>query len=353
MLASLRGMVQDLEVYGVGGDELAAQGMRPLFHVRDFNVMGLVEVLSQLKRLKGIFAELVDHVRQNPPDVIVLIDAPDFNLRFAKAVKDLGIPIIYYVSPQVWAWRKKRAHTIASLVDHIMVLFEFEKPIFEDLGLATTWTGHPLIDELGHTITRQDFFHECGLDPYRPLVAIAPGSRPSEIKRHLPVFRELALARRDQYQFALPVAPALDTSVLSEGLGNAGVHLLPGKMRPLMRHCDAAVVASGTATLETALLRTPMIVGYRLKNASYWMAKLLVKVPHISLVNIVLNEAVVPELIQQDFSAKKILPILDELMQGGSKREAMLKAFDRLEKALGGSGASERAALVVKDFLIQ
>lgn len=351
MVEALKSIHPNLEVSGVGGQELIAQGMNAHYRVRDFNVMGLFEVLSQLKRLKRIFADLVKQAERDKPDVVVLVDAPDFNLRFAKAIQHLGVPIIYYVSPQVWAWRKKRAKTIADLVDHILVLFPFETDIYNTYNLKVTWTGHPLVDELGHGIDRDTFFTNHQLDPNKPLVALAPGSRPNEIKRHLPVLREVAQARADRYQFGLPVAPAIDTEQLSESLGQVPIRLLPGQMRPLMRHSHAAIVASGTATLETGLLHTPFIVGYKLKTTSYWLAKWLVKVPHISLVNLVLNEAVVPELIQNDFNCENILPILDELATQTPRRKAMLDAFKRLETTLGGSGASMRAAEVVKEYL--
>lgn len=351
MVSALKKDIPDLQLSGVGGEGLLAEGMQAHYQVRDFNVMGLFEVLSQLKRLKAIFADLVQKVRDNPPDLIVLVDAPDFNLRFAKAVRDLGVPIIYYVSPQVWAWRKKRAKEIAHLVDHIMVLFEFELEIYEREGLAATWTGHPLVDECAGGTDRDTFFSQHNFDPNKPLVALAPGSRPSEIKRHLPVIQQIARERGNLYQLALPIAPALDIQNIQTALADVPIKLLPGKMRPLMRHADAAIVASGTATLETGLLQTPMIVGYKLKTMSYWLARFLVKLPYIALVNIVLDKAVVPELIQGDFSAERVLPILDRLVNGGEERMRMLAEFARLEQVLGGSGASERAARVVKDFL--
>lgn len=353
MLASLKSMVPDLEVSGVGGGQLIAQGMKTHFQVHDFNVMGLFEVLSQLKRLKAMFRELVTKVKETSPDLVVLIDAPDFNLRFAKAIRGLGIPIVYYVSPQVWAWRKRRARQIAELVDHIMVLFHFETGIYQKVGLDATWTGHPLVDEITDGIDRDTFFSQHHFDPDRPLVALAPGSRPSEIQRHLPVLLEIANARSNEYQFALPLAPALDHAAIDGQIAHSPITLLPGKMRPLIRHSDAAIVASGTATLETGLLQTPMVVGYRLKTLSYWLARMLVKVPHISLVNIVLEKEVVPELIQGAFCAEKVLPLLDELIEDSPAREAMLAEFARLEQVLGGPGASERAAQVVKDFLTE
>jgi len=350
LLEALAPMVDDLTVTGVGGDRCLAAGMRPLYHVHDFNVMGLVEVLSQLKRLKAMFNELVEALRRDGADAVVLVDAPDFNLRFAKAIGDLGIPVIYYVSPQVWAWRKSRAEKIADLVDHMMVLFRFETEIYEKLGLATTWVGHPLIDELGDFGDRTSFLRTHGLDPAKPLVALAPGSRVSVVNKLLPTMAEIAVRRADRYQFVLPLARAIDPDYFAARIPSE-VKIMPGLMRPVMAHADGAVVASGTATLETALLGTPMLVGYRLKRLSYMMATRLIKLPHVALVNIVLEAGVVPELIQNEFCAEKVVPLLDRLMTDEAWRLQMQNEFDRLEHILGGGGASERAARVVKGFL--
>ena len=178
LLQALADSGSELEVVGVGGDRAIEAGMTASYHIRDFNVMGLFEVLSQLGRLKAMLASLIAQVTAQPPDLIVLIDAPDFNLRFAKAIKGLGVPVIYYVSPQVWAWRRGRARIIAQLVDHMMVLFSFEKEIYEELGLPTTWVGHPLLDEPDSYSDRAAFLASNGLDADKPLVALAPGSRP-------------------------------------------------------------------------------------------------------------------------------------------------------------------------------
>lgn len=351
LVRELRKDLPDLQVRGVAGDKLAAEGMDAIYQVTDFNVMGLVEVVSQLKRLKVQFNRLVEAVRQDPPDMILLIDAPDFNLRFAKAVRALGVPIIYYVSPQVWAWRKRRAKSIAQLVDHMLVLFPFEVPIYEAYGLPTTWVGHPLVDALGDFGNRDDFCQQHNLDPAQRLVAIAPGSRNSVVSKLLPVMVDVAQARADRYQFALPVAPTLDQRAIKAIIGDAPIRLLPGAMRPLMAHADAAVVASGTATLETGLLGTPMVIGYKLAPLSYLLGRMLVKLPNIALVNIVLDERVVPELIQNDFCLDKILPELDAMIEPGPYRDVILEKFATLASRLGGGGADRRAANVVLEKL--
>ena len=351
LVAELKEMVKDLQITGVGGEKLLAEGMAPIYQVSDFNVMGLFEVLSQLKRLKAMFKHLVNEVKKQKPDIIVLVDAPDFNLRFAKAVRKLGIPVIYYVSPQVWAWRKGRAKTVAKIVDHLMVLFSFEVDIYKNLGLDVTWVGHPLVDELKSDEDRDTFIRQWGLDKTKPLVSLAPGSRVSEVDRLLPAMAEVARQREDRYQFALPLAPSIERKHVEDILAGAPVAILPSQMRSLMRHADAAVVASGTATLETALLHTPMIVGYKMKNLSYWLARMLVRVPHIALANIVLDTRVAPELIQGDFKPELILPELDDMVTNGKRRDAMIAEYKRLDRILGGGGAAKKAAEVLKGFL--
>ena len=351
LLDALNDSMDDLTVTGVGGDDAEKAGMRLDYHIRDFNVMGLFEVLAKLKQLKAMFNHLVAQVRQRKPDVIVLIDAPDFNLRFAAAVKGLGIPVIYYVSPQVWAWRKGRARKIARLVDHMMVLFSFETEIYRGLNLKTTWVGHPLVDELGDYGDKDSFLREHNLDGNKPLVALAPGSRNSVVDKLLPTMAQVVQARKDRYQFVLPLAGTIDEERVRRILGSDEVVILPGMMRQIMFHADAAVVASGTGTLETGLLRTPLIVGYRLKLASFLLALMLVKTPHVALVNIVLGKRVVPELMQGQFSLDRILPLLDDLVTEGPLRSQMLEEFARLEDILGGGGAATRAARVVKEYL--
>lgn len=351
LVRELKKDVKNLRIRGVGGDGLIAQGMDPIYHVKDFNVMGLFEVLSQLSRLKRMFNHLVEAVKQEKPAAILLIDAPDFNIRFAKALQGLGIPIIYYVSPQVWAWRAKRARQIAGLVNHMMVLFPFEVPIYEEYGLKTTLVGHPLKDELKPINNREAFFREKNLDMDKPLVILAPGSRKAEVSRLLPVMVEVAKARADRYQFALTTAPTIDAEQVHTLIEDAPIQIWPKEMRTAVAHADAALVASGTATLETALLGTPLIVAYKMKTLSYQLAKRLVKVPHISLVNIVLGERVVPELVQADFNVETACRELDKLITDQALRRRIKTSFEKLRHLLGDEGAASRAAAVVREYL--
>lgn len=336
----------ELRVCGVGGPKARAQGMRTFYTVEDFNVMGLVEVLGNLKRLKRQFNDLVHACEAESPDVIVLVDAPDFNIRFAKAVRHLGIPIVYYVSPQVWAWRSSRAKHIASVVDHMMVLFSFEADIYRDFGLKTTWVGHPLVDEI-----------PCGSSPSQmperdvKRVLLAPGSRPSELERHRSVYEDLVQSADSDIHFSMALAPALKGTDLGALAKSDRVDIVHGNMRVAINDVDAAVVASGTATLETGLFGVPMVVGYRMNALTYHLAKRLVKVDHIALVNIVLNDRVVPELIQDEFNAKTIWKHLRPLLGPTAEAKQMREQFARLPELLGGTGSGRRAAEVVRTYL--
>ena len=351
LLNALNQMKPALNVQGVGGQSARASGMNCLYSVEDFNVMGLFEVLGQLKRLKAQFNVLVEHCKKWRPSAVVLIDAPDFNIRFAKALKGTGIPIIYYVSPQVWAWRAKRARVLADLVDHMLVLFDFEKQIYTELGLKATWVGHSLVDEIESHKTDAEFVNKIDRREGQKIITLAPGSRKSELKRHLPIYQDLILKAPEQFRFLLPLAPALSEADLGPLAFDKKIDVLPGKMRDAMSMADAAVVASGTATLETGLMGVPMVVGYKMKPLSYLLARKLVKVDHIALVNIVLKKRVVPELIQSDFTAEKIWEELEKITLGGGERSKMKAEFMKLRQILGGGGAAVRAAEAVGAYL--
>ncbi|MCB1048970.1 MAG: lipid-A-disaccharide synthase [Acidobacteria bacterium] len=346
LVASLQEHIPNLLVRGVAGPRLEQLGMQAVYRVSDFNVMGLVEVLSELGRLKHQFNVLVQDLKQFKPDAIVLIDAPDFNLRFAKAIHGLGIPVIYYVSPQVWAWRPGRAKTLAQITDHMLVLFPFECEIYRPLGLKTTFVGHPLVEEIAQFQPDPAFDQQYPTTD-KPLVVLAPGSRKSEIERLLPTMAEVARRAADRYDFRVPLVPSFPLEQAQALVGNAPITFCPGGFRELMARADAAVVASGTATLETGLFGVPMVVGYRLNRLTHFMAKRLVKVPHVGMVNLILGERVMPELIQNEFTPERILAELEKLMQPGPVRDRVLEKLNDLPQALGGLGASDRAARAV------
>lgn len=349
MLRPLLQVHPDLHVRGVAGPRLSELGMQALYSVADFNVMGLVEVLASLGRLTAQFRALRRDILAFKPDAVVLIDAPDFNLRLASALKGSGLPILYYVSPQVWAWRPGRARTIASLCSHMLVLFPFECEIYQPYGLRTTFVGHPLVDQLAEF--RPDPTFDLSFPPTgKPRIALAPGSRRSEIERLLPVMAELARLT-DDYEFLVPLAPSFPLERAFTLCRGAQLTLCPGQFRETIARCRAAVVASGTATLETALLGVPMVVGYRLNPLTHFLAARMVRVPHIAMVNLLAGRRVVPELIQGQFQPQRLLEHLRPLVVDGPTRAEVLQELSCLPQQLGGRGAGQRAAAAVAEAL--
>jgi lipid-A-disaccharide synthase len=340
-----------LDVFGLGGDRLEAEGARLLAHVRELAVVGLWEVVSHLPRFRRIFRDLLAEVDRARPDLAVLVDYPDFNLRLARALHRRGIPVVYYVSPQVWAWRPRRLRAIRDHVAHMIVIFPFEAKVYQDAGVPVTFVGHPLVDLVAPEGDRGGFLAARGLDPGRPVVALLPGSRRKEIAHNLPpldgAVRHLA-ALRPELQFLAAVAPSIDPATLRAGLPPQVV-LVEGRTHAVLSAADAAVVASGTATVEAALLGTPMVVVYRLSPLTYRLGRRFVKVPHVAMANLIAGQRIVPELIQDEFTpegvAGALLPIL------GPAGDAMRSALAEVRRRLGSPGASGRAADVVAGLL--
>lgn len=354
LLAELRTLVPDLRPFGLGGDEMVATGFEPLADVSEISVVGLAEVARVWSRAKEMFDQLVEEAVRRRPKLAVLVDFPEFNLRLAKALHARGVPVVYYISPQVWAWRKGRVKTIARVVDTMLVLFPFEVDFYRRHGVEAIHVGHPLVDEVPADLP-QAWDAGDGPDegPYR--VALLPGSRSSEVERLLPVMAaavEHLSHRLGQGRAVVPVLieaptvrPELVDSLLADTeLYALGVERVRGNRLETVSGCHFALCASGTATLEVGLVGTPLAVLYRLGTWTYWMAKLLVKLPHVSLVNLVLGRGVVPELIQKDARpeeiAREVLAVLDD----ADRRLEMRAGLAELRRRLGAGGASRRAA---------
>lgn len=336
-----------LEFRGVGGPSMVREGLQSDFSVEDFNVMGLWEVLKHLPRLKRQFNAIVHHILSAKPKAIVLIDAPDFNIRLAKALRQEGIPLIYYVSPQVWAWRKKRAAQLAQWIHHMMVLFEFEVPIYEALGCKVTCVGHPLVDHY------RDFQGKTTPAAPLPTILFGPGSRSGVIARHLTVFEELQALWQGPVQWVIPLAPGYseDHPLFHPFQGHDNIRWIRGNLKQALQTVDLAILSSGTATLEAGLAGVPTIVGYRMHPISHWLAKKMVQVPHISLTNVVLEQRVFPELVQKDFCGANLVSLATPLLESSKPRQAMLKSLEPLAAQLGGGNVSSRAAQVVEQYL--
>jgi lipid-A-disaccharide synthase len=353
LVAELRKQHPDLEVMGLGGDRLAAQNVRLLAHLKDLAVVGLFEVLSQLRRIKQLFDSVVAEAARVRPDVAVLIDYPDFNLRLARELKKLGIPVVYYVSPQLWAWRRGRIKNVKRDVAKMLVIFPFEEPIYRDAGVPVSFVGHPLVDHVKPPDDRAAFARKLELDPGRPVVALLPGSRNKEVGFNLPPIAgavKLLRERRPELQFVLAAAPHLRANVLQEAI-DAGVTVREGVARDILAATRVAIVASGTATVETALTLTPMVVVYRLSALTYTLGKPLVSVTNYAMVNLIAGRVVVPELIQSDFTPTRVSEEALRLLDDGTARATMLRDLEEVREKLGRGGATRHAADEVSAFL--
>jgi lipid-A-disaccharide synthase len=354
LVRHLRESAPDLEVFGLGGDRLAGQGATILAHVRELAVVGLVEVLRHLRRLRAVFHEVLDEVDHERPALAVLVDYAGFNLRLARALHRRGIPVVYYVSPQLWAWRRGRMRAVREYVSHMMVIFPFEEAFYREAGVRATFVGHPLVELVRPEPDPRAFLASQGLDPARPVVALLPGSRRQEIAYNLPpIAGALRLLRqqRPDLQAALAVAPGIDRSLFDASLGELSVARVTGQAHALLSAATAGIVASGTATVEVALLDLPAVVVYRLSPLSYALGRPFVHVPHYAMANLIAERRVLTELIQGEFRPDTVAAEVKRLLDDPERRAALKQGLAEVRRRLGGPGASARAAEVVRSYL--
>jgi lipid-A-disaccharide synthase len=337
-----------LEIFGVAGDGLKREGIKVIFDVDRLTGMGFAELAGNLKTIWQAYRLLRKALREERPNLLILVDFPEFNLRLARLAKKSGIPVLYYISPQVWAWRKRRTQKIARWVDRMAVVFPFEVPLYQNEGVAVSFVGHPLLDLAYSSEPRERTLTQYGLDPSRQTIAILPGSRSREVAYHLPPMLEAAdrLERQLKMQFILVRATTVERGILDGILEKAAVKvpIAEGNTYNVLHACDLVWAASGTATLETALMLRPMVIVYRLSWLTYALARLLVRVSHIGMVNIIAGESVVPELIQSDVTADKIVAESRAILQDPELRKRIVRKLSQVREKLGSPGASERVA---------
>jgi lipid-A-disaccharide synthase len=345
----LRALDPSATIAGLGGPQLKAAGGVLIDDYRDISATGLIEPLAKLPRLVEARRRLVDAARAQRPDALVLIDFSGFNLRLAPAIKALGVPIVYYISPQIWAWRRKRIETIKAIADRVLVIFPFEEQIYRDAGVPVEFVGHPLIDLAKPTASRADFLASHGLTPSAPTIAVLPGSRASEVARILPRLVDAAARIRAAVagaQFVVARAPRLHDR-LFDGLRNAGlggVAVVDGDADTVLASADVALTASGTATVQTALHDTPMVIVYRVSPLSYQLLRRLVSVDAIGMVNLIAGERIVPELVQADFTPDAVAREAVSMLTDRARVARIRAGLARVRERLGGPGASRRAA---------
>ena len=344
----LRALDPAIAVAGLGGPQFAAAGGRLVDDYRDLAVTGLTEAIAKLPRSLEARRRLVADAERHRPDALVLIDFPDFNFRLAPLVKRLGVPIVYYISPQIWAWRPKRLATIRRIADRVLVIFPFEESIYREGGVPVEFVGHPLIDLATPVDDRRGFLSARGLSPDAPTVAILPGSRANEVSRILPELvaaAERIAAAVPRAQFVIARAPHLDDR-LFDGLRNVSLRtaIVEGDADTVLASADVALTASGTATVQAALHDTPMVIVYRVSPLSYRLLRRLVKVDAIGMVNLIAGERIVPELVQDAFTAEAVAAEAVSMLTDPARAASVRSGLAKVRARLGGPGASHRAA---------
>ena len=348
LAAELRQRVPSAEVFGFGGEHLRRAGARLVGDFAGISVTGLTEALRVLPRSYAMLRRLVDAARTSRPDVFVAIDFPDFNFRLMAALRRLGIPIVYYISPQLWAWRSGRMQTMKRFVDRVLVIFPFEEELYRREGMDVRFVGHPLVDLARPTESRASFLRAHGLDPAAPTIALLPGSRPNEVHRILPGIAAavpLIAARVPRAQFVVAAAPNLTSELFVpfEQVAPRPV-VISGRADDVLASSDVVVTASGTATVQAALHERPMVVVYRLSQLTYRIGKPFVKVDTYAMTNLVAGRRVVPELIQDDFTPERVAGEAVGFLTDSGRFDAVRDALRDVRTKLGAPGASGRAA---------
>ncbi|MFZ0312766.1 MAG: lipid-A-disaccharide synthase [Candidatus Korobacteraceae bacterium] len=348
-----------IEFFGVGGEQMRAAGCDLLVDAREIAEVGIVEVIKHIPTIYRRFRQVVREAQRRRPDAAVLIDFPDFNLRLARQLHKLGVPVIYYVSPQLWAWKQRRIERVRKYVDQMLVIFPFEEKFYRERGIAAKFVGHPLANLPAPSVTRELFAAEYKLDPSRQWIALLPGSRRGEVSRILPVLLEAAQLLGPEYVYTVPVASTLDADWMASFLRDyRGPSItFTRDARATVLHARAAAVASGTSTLEAALIGTPFAMVYRVAPLTWRLGRRLVKVDRFAMVNLIAERDVVPELVQTDFTPQRVCDELRRVLPDGPARRIMMEDFLavrwRLEPGDSGGNASDRAAQAVLSLVKQ
>ena len=355
LIRELKRQHTDLEIFGVGGNSMQAAGMELFYHVDDLAIIGFVEILKHYLFFRRVFYDLLVKFETRKPDLIILIDYPGFNLRFARQAKKRGARVFYFIAPQVWAWARGRAKKMARYIDRLVVFFDFETDFFSRYGLDTHFVGHPLLDQLKVSITKEGFFKTHHLAAEQPLLVLLPGSRKQEVAGLLPAMLQTACLVQEahpQVQVAVGLADTINPAFVQSMLPSTlNVSVIQGETYALMKYGSAGMVASGTATLETACWNMPFAILYRVAPLTYFLGKRLVKIPYIGLANVVAGDCVAQEFIQDNVRPDLLVPHIEELVFDQNLREHVKRQLSRVREKLGAPGAIERTARLVCKFL--
>ncbi len=357
LVRALKRYDPEITVSGIGGTHMKQAGVEILVPASEMAVVGLTEVLFRLGVILKARQKIKNMLKSIPsPDLLILIDYPDFNIHLASLAKRWKIPVLYYISPQVWAWRKGRINKLAKRVDRMAVILPFEEDLYRKKGVNVTYVGHPLLDAIPEHSSKEDAIGRLDLQNASPVIGLLPGSRQEEIENTLPLMVkavEIISSRYSQLECLLPVAPTVSVDLVQSFLADSNIviHISDLDIYSTLRACDLALVASGTATLETAIMGVPMIVVYSVSPVTYWIGKKLVNVPYISLVNLVAERQIVPELVQDAFNPEKLAEEAFRILENRQEREDMIRNLKVVKDRLGEGGASERTARLAIEMM--
>lgn len=382
LIEALRLRDPALTFFGAGGERMRAAGCDIVVDAKDLAVVGITEVVSHLPKILRLYKKLIRAANDHHPALAVVIDSPAFNWRVARQMRKRGTPVVYYVCPQFWAWRQGRVKLLRKYINKALVIFPFEEKFYRERDVDATFVGHPLADLPMPAITREDYAARHSLDPAKPWITVMPGSRRKEVRMNVPTILEAVARLGRAHEFLLPVARTLEPNFLRElikrtwsalptrppkqrlgGTPAPAIHLVPDAL-PALRHSRAAIVASGTATVEAALMETPFVMVYRVSPLTYALGKPRVKVPHLAMVNLIAGERIVPELVQRNFTAENIVAELGRIIPDGPDRETMIRDVksvrEKLKKPYGAghshadqapTHAADRAAEIILQML--
>jgi lipid-A-disaccharide synthase len=365
LIEALRRLDPSLDFFGVGGEKMRAAGCDTIVDAKDLSVVGITEILSHLPKIWGLFHRLIAEGGKRKPDIAIVIDSPAFNWRVARQMKKRGVPVAYYVCPQFWAWRQGRVRLLRKYVGKALVIFPFEEKFYRDRGVDAEFVGHPLADLPRSPIPRTEYAAQHGLDPAKFWITLMPGSRVKEARMNLPGILAAARLLGGEYEFLLPVAPTLDSDLIEQLVRDwedktsrcalsHQVHLVPEAL-PALAHSRAGIIASGTATVEAAMMETPFVMVYRVTPLTYLLGRSTVKVPHFAMVNLIAGEEVVPERVQKDFTPERVAAEVRKILPDGAPREKMLNGLRRVRSLLRGPGQdahpADRAAQAIVELL--
>ncbi|UCE89042.1 MAG: lipid-A-disaccharide synthase [Pseudomonadota bacterium] len=356
LVNEVRSLDSEVRFFGIGGVRMRKAGVEILVDSASLAVVGIIEVLKHWSEISGALKRMRGILRNEPPDLLILTDYPDFNLRLARTATECGVKVLYYISPQVWAWRQSRVKVIRERVDMMAVVFPFEEQFYQRHGVPVRFVGHPLRDEVQPSQSAAELRAEFGLDPDNTVVGLFPGSRHSEIRRLMPVIlgaAQILHRSRPALQFLLPVASTLREEDFAPWLHDhdVPVRLVPDRAREVIEACDAIITASGTVTLEIALLGTPMVVVYKVAPLTYFLVKRLIKIEHLALCNIVAGEQIVPELIQSNATPQRIAGQISAILDDPQRARTMREQLLAVREQLGVASDSDSVGRLVIEML--